>query len=48
MSVYGGFVSRTQEGSYNRSLYNLLCLLQLKITHSLRNGTDRIYITLIT
>ncbi len=39
MSVYSGFAVRTQEASYNRTLYNLLCLLQLKVVKSLRGGT---------
>ena len=38
MSVYSGFASRTQETNYNRYLYNTLCLLQLKVTSSLRGG----------
>lgn len=38
MSVYSGFVSRSQESSYNKSLYNLICLLQLKISKSLNGG----------
>ncbi len=40
MSVYSGFASRSQEASYNRSLYNMLCLLQLKVTKSLKGGTS--------
>ncbi len=39
MSVYGGFARRTTEGSYNRALYNVLCLLQHKVLASLSGGT---------
>ena len=39
MSVYSGFVARAVEGSYNRALYNVLCLLQLRVARSLRGGS---------
>ncbi len=38
MSVYSGFVSRSQEASYNRALYNVLCLLQLKVVRGMKGG----------
>lgn len=38
MSVYSGFATRSQEDSYNRNIYNLLCLLQIRIVRSIRKG----------
>lgn len=39
MSVYSGFASRIQETTYNHAVYNMLCLLQLKVAKSLKGGT---------
>eukprot|EP00826_Nyctotherus_ovalis_P014699 TRINITY_DN14112_c0_g1_i8.p1 TRINITY_DN14112_c0_g1~~TRINITY_DN14112_c0_g1_i8.p1 ORF type:complete len:279 (+),score=36.95 TRINITY_DN14112_c0_g1_i8:150-986(+) len=38
MSVYSGFATRIQESSYNRAVYNMLCLLQMKIYKSYKQG----------
>ena len=38
MSVYSGFALRSQETNYNRALYNMLCILQLKVAKSLKGG----------
>jgi len=32
MSVYGGFATRGQETTYNKALYNMVCLLQHRIS----------------
>lgn len=37
MSVYNGFGTRMQETAYNKTLYNLIFLLQLRITKESRN-----------
>jgi hypothetical protein len=37
MSIYSGFGTRQQEKSYNKILYHLLFLMQLKITKDLVN-----------
>jgi len=37
MSVYNGFSTRLQETGYTKTLYNLLFLLQMKITKTTRN-----------
>ena len=34
MSIYGGFGTRAQEGTYNKAVYNLLYLMQLKISRN--------------
>jgi len=34
MSVYGGFGTRQQETTYNKAVYNLLYLMQLKISRN--------------
>lgn len=38
MSVYSGFAFRRQEESYNKILYNLLCLLQHRVVKALKGG----------
>jgi hypothetical protein len=38
MSIYGGFGTRVQETNYNKAVYNLLYLMQLKIS---RNNKSR-------
>lgn len=38
MSIYGGFGQRIQETNYNKAVYNLLYLMQLKIS---RNNKQR-------
>ena len=38
MSIYSGFALRSQETAYNKAVYNLLCLLQLKVFKTLNNG----------
>lgn len=38
MSIYGGFGTRTQEASYNKVLYNIAYLLQLKVVKLFRSG----------
>ena len=38
MSIYGGFGTRVQETNYNKAVYNLLYLMQLKIS---RNNKQR-------
>ena len=38
MSIYGGFGTRAQETTYNKAVYNLLYLMQLKIS---RNNKQR-------
>lgn len=38
MSVYSGFVTRLQENSYNRAVYNMMCLLQMKVSKSYKQG----------
>lgn len=38
MSVHSGFVTRSQENTYNHAVYNLLCLLQLKVAKTLKGG----------
>jgi len=38
MSIYGGFGTRVQETNYNKAIYNLLYLMQLKIS---RNSKSR-------
>eukprot|EP00826_Nyctotherus_ovalis_P050095 TRINITY_DN6104_c0_g2_i3.p1 TRINITY_DN6104_c0_g2~~TRINITY_DN6104_c0_g2_i3.p1 ORF type:complete len:304 (+),score=53.80 TRINITY_DN6104_c0_g2_i3:131-913(+) len=40
MSVYGGFVTRIKETTYNRAIYNMLCLLQMKVCKSYKQGTS--------
>lgn len=40
MSIYGGFGQRIQETNYNKAVYNLLYLMQLKIS---RNSKNRNY-----
>jgi hypothetical protein len=37
MSVYNGFTTRAQETTYNKTLYNIVFLLQLKILKDSRN-----------
>ena len=34
MSIYGGFGTRQQETVYNKAVYNLLYLMQLKISRN--------------
>ena len=38
MSIYGGFGTRNQEASYNKVLYNIAYLLQLKVVKIFRKG----------
>lgn len=38
MSVYSGFTLKSQETAYNSTIYNILCLLQFKLTKSLKGG----------
>jgi len=37
MSIYNGFATRLQEETYNKCLYQLCFLLQLKVSHTVRN-----------
>lgn len=37
MSIYGGFGQRIQETNYNKAVYNLLYLMQLKISRNNKN-----------
>ena len=37
MSIYNGFATRMQEETYNKSLYQLWFLLQLKVSYSVNN-----------
>ena len=34
MSIYSGFGTRQQETNYNKAVYNLLYLMQLKISRN--------------
>ena len=34
MSIYGGFGTRAQESTYNKAIYNMLYLMQLKISRN--------------
>ncbi len=43
MSVYSGFATRALEGNYNKTLYNMLFVLQTRITRGLKNGIVRKY-----
>ena len=38
MSIYNGFGTRALESSYNKALYNLTFLLQLKIVKMMKGG----------
>ena len=40
MSVYGGFVNRQLETTYNKALYNTVYLLQLRISKLFKGGKD--------
>lgn len=40
MSVYSGFATRSQETAYNKTLYNMICLLQYKITKQYNQGIN--------
>lgn len=37
MSIYNGFGTRQQETAYNKALYNILYLMQLKISRNNKN-----------
>ncbi len=39
MSIYSGFVTRALESNYNRALYNMLFLLQVRIHHTIKKRT---------
>lgn len=39
MSVYGGFGTRQQETTYSKAVYNLLYLMQLKISRNNKSRT---------
>ncbi len=39
MSIYSGFATRALEMSYNKTLYNLLFVLQTKIFRNLKNSS---------
>lgn len=41
MSIYGGFGTRVQETNYNKAIYNLLYLMQLKISRNSKNRKNR-------
>lgn len=38
MSIYSGFGTRSQETHYNKAIYNLLYLMQLKISRNNKSG----------
>ena len=38
MSIYSGFGSRKLETTYNKALYHLMYVMQLKISKGFRNG----------
>jgi len=39
MSIYNGFGTRQQEATYNKTLYNTVFLLQLRIVKLFKGGT---------
>ena len=43
MSIYNGFGTRQQEGSYNKALYNTIFLLQLRIYKLFKGGKKIIW-----
>ena len=44
MSVYSGFAVRSQESNYNKTLYNMICLLQYRLTKSFNNGIFHLFL----
>ena len=44
MSIYSGFGTRQQETNYNKAVYNLLYLMQLKISRNNKSCKD-IFVT---
>jgi len=45
MSIYNGFGTRQQEGSYNKALYNTIFLLQLRIYKLFKGGKWKLFNT---